>query len=116
MQRHLKKSQSDQEVDSAWLWKPATKESNELQDDLIVRGFLEENRNSQLRIVLRNRQAEAEPSIATVLEKAPRIKAITRIEEKETEAKVAVVLLDTRESFIDTKNFTFLTLRRRKSV
>ena len=63
----------------------------EIRDHLVVRGFLVGIHNSQIRLNFRKSLVEAELTIDTVLEKALHLEAVTRIEEKEREPKVAVL-------------------------
>ena len=66
-------------------------ESEEIRYHLVVRGFLEGIRNSQVRLDLRKTIGDAEMNIERILEIALHLEAVTRIEEEEKEPRVAVL-------------------------
>ena len=66
-------------------------ESEAIRYHLVVRGFLEGIRNSQVRLDLRKTIGDAEMNIERILEIALHLEAVTRIEEEEKEPRVAVL-------------------------
>ena len=79
-------------------------ESKEIRDHLVVRGFLEGIRNSQVRLDLRKTIGDAEMNIERILEMALHLEAVTRIEEEEKEPRVALLQPDNNERLINSVN------------
>ena len=79
-------------------------ESKEIRDHLVVRGFLEGIRNSQVRLDLRKTMGDAEMNIERILEMALHLEAVTRIEEEEKEPRVAVLQPDNNEKLNNSVN------------
>ena len=79
-------------------------ESKEIRDHLVVRGFLEGIRDSQVRLDLRKTIGDAEMNIEHILEMALHLEAVTRIEEEEKEPRVAVLQPDNNERLIISVN------------
>ena len=79
-------------------------ESKKIRDHLVVRGFLEGIRNSQVRLDLRKTIGDAEMNIERILEMALHLEAVTRIEEEEKVPRVAVLQPDNNERLIKSVN------------
>ena len=79
-------------------------ESKEIRDHLVVRGFLEGFRNSQVRLDLRKTFGDAEMNIERILEIALHLEAVTRSEEEERDHRVGVLQPDNIERLINSVN------------
>ena len=66
-------------------------QSNGIRDHLVVSGFLERTHNSQVTLDFRKSLVDAELTIETIFKKTLNLEAVTRIEEREGEPKVAVL-------------------------
>ena len=66
-------------------------ESNEIREHLILRGFLEDIKNSQVRLDLRNNLGDADLTLDRALERALHIEAVTRIKEEDNEPRVCAI-------------------------
>ena len=66
-------------------------ESNEIREDLILRGFLEGIENSQVQLDLRKNLGDADMTLDKALERALHIEAVTRIEEEDNEPRVSAI-------------------------
>ena len=66
-------------------------ESQDIRDDLVLRGFLEGINHIQVMLDLRKQISDKDMKIATVLERALHLEVATRIEEEEQTTKVAII-------------------------
>ena len=66
-------------------------DSQDIRDHLVLRGFLEGINHSQVSLDLRKPIGDKDMKIETVLERALHLEAVTRMEEEEQTAKVAVI-------------------------
>ena len=79
-------------------------ESKEIRDHLVVRGFLEGIRSSQVRLDMRKTVGDAEMNIERLLETALHFEAVTRIEEEDKEPRVAMLQPDKNDKLIESVN------------
>ena len=63
-------------------------ESQDIRDHLVLRRFLEGINHIQVRLDLRKQIGDKDMKIETVLERALRLEAVTRIEEEEQKQKL----------------------------
>ena len=74
--------------------KAYTTESQDIRDYLVLREFIEGINHSQVRLDLRKQIGDKDMEIETVLERAMRLEAVTRIEEEEHTPKNALFRRD----------------------
>ena len=66
-------------------------ESTQIREHLILRGFLENIENSQVRLDLRKNLGDADMTLDRALERALHIEAVTRIEEEDNKPRVSAI-------------------------
>ena len=77
------------------------KESHDIRDHLVLRGFLERINHSQVRLDLRKQIGDKDIQIETILEPALHLEAVTRIEEEEQTLEVAVIRRDETKDLVE---------------
>ena len=86
-------------------------ESNEIREHLILTGFLEGIKNSQVRLDLRKNLGDADMNLDKAFERALCIEAVTRIEEEDNEPRVSAIQLNGNTQLVNSINDLVRTLQ-----
>ena len=66
-------------------------QTNELREHLILKGFLEDIENSQVRLEMRENSGDADMTLDKALERARNKKAVTIIEEEDNKPWISTI-------------------------